>query len=279
MKKTQKSFSILTPALLLLSILAGCHADVYYQAQAIEEARRYMLKNAKDLSPAQLSHVRYTDPVILHGDALGKGGQISRGRDEYDTMRLTTEQRQICVAWRIPGKDKVYMVFGVSDGSMQGWYPERIIRKKFNKFTTPLTDMLSSAREYAISNLYDTLEVQEMNQVRFTRPALAITRFAASGVKLEKSGEPDTAPVEQLPGARQYSLIWHLDSGRAAVISGRCGNDLSKWRIEFAGVVSLDEAVKMTERELLSPENVLTELPKLPADKKIPAGKQNTKEK
>ena len=279
MKKRQNRFSILALALPLLSIVAGCHADVYYQAQAIEEARTYMLKNAKDLSQAQLSHVRYTDPVILHGDALGKGGQIARGRNEYDTMRLTTEQRQICVAWRIPGKDKVYMVFGVSDGSMQGWYPERIVRKKFSKFTTPLTDMLSSARKYAISNLYDTLEVQEMNQVRFTNPSLAITRFAASNVKLEKTGDPAPAQLEQLTNTRQYSLIWHLDSGRAAVISGRCGNDLSKWRIEFAGVVSLDEAVKMTERELLSPENVLSELPKLPADKEIPAGKQNTKEK
>ena len=93
-------------------LLCGCRSDRTYQNRAAERARSFLLENAPELTPQQVSFVKYNDPFFMTGDGLsGKSTGIM----------------QICVAWNIPDADTLYMVFGVSRERMDDWYPNRII--------------------------------------------------------------------------------------------------------------------------------------------------------
>ena len=111
------------PALILLGIV-GCHSDAYYQEQAVESAREFIFKHARELTPEQYSVVKFNPPVILNG-TIFKPASVSKAKDAV----FGEEKRQICITWRIPGTENDYMVYGISEPRMAYWKPLRLIRR------------------------------------------------------------------------------------------------------------------------------------------------------
>ena len=260
MKLLARTAGVLGAAALLL-LMCSCRSDVHYQNQAIERARDFLLKNAGDLDWEQREFVRYADPVILHSPVIGEGkfGKL----DE-----LHSEQRQICVTWQLPGQKDLYMVFGVSNGRMNFWTPERVIRKKFVSHPTPLAAMAKDAAAYAVNNLYHDLSVVNMNKIRFTPPALLITNF---DISVEKPADPveKAAFEDALAKKIQFTAAWELDNSNSAFFCGRGNPDLTNWQIERAGIISTAELASRTLRTVKTPAESRSELPDLAARNRI----------
>ena len=53
-------YHLLLPPVVLA--LCGCHTDLYYQEQAVESARKFIYKHARELSAEQFAYVpRFAD--------------------------------------------------------------------------------------------------------------------------------------------------------------------------------------------------------------------------
>ena len=135
---------------------AGCRSDQYYQDLAVRRARAYLLKHSPELTADQIYFVKYNNPFFLTADVLGKGGLSLEGAME-------SRQQQICVTWAIPGRDRYYMVFGVSSGRMDTWYPNRLIHRVFTLPNRPLESAVRTARTYAQNALYSRMNTEEFN--------------------------------------------------------------------------------------------------------------------
>lgn len=252
----------------VLFLAAGCRSDAYYQDRAVQRARAYLLENAKDLTADQLYFVKFNRPVLLTGEVLPAGSQPGE--------RLTGIE-QICVTWRIPGRDLDCLVFGTSGGSMEYWYPDRLIEKKFAKFGLPIQAAMTQARAYAQNYLYDGLSVAEFNRVRFDFPLVIETRFPPVA---DPSGKLDPEQVEaarkKLLALPQLSLVWPLDDpGECIVFCGNGKGDLSGWAINFAGKMKKAELDAATVKVLKTPDNAQTpiELPEEKSPEAAEAGK------
>ena len=255
-------------ALLMLTAFCGCRSDIYYQNRAVEQARSFLLKEAKELDLYQQEFVRYADPVILHSHILGK---VSYGTPDI----LGSEQRQICVTWQMPDQKGVYMVYGVSGGRMANWKPERLIRKTFVKPETPLAAAAAQAVNYAVSNLAGDLSKTELNILRFSAPALLMTNFEAA-LKLPDDPEARTAALEAAAKKIQLTLAWNIGSDRCVYFCGRGLPNMGQWEIERVGIISRSELESRTLRTVLTKEQFYEKLPDLAA-KKESAGKTAAK--
>jgi hypothetical protein len=244
-----------------LFLAAGCRSDAYYQDRAVQRARTYLLENAKDLSADQLYFVKFNRPVLLTGEILPAGRLPGEKQ---------TDIQQVCVTWRIPGRDFDCLVFGASSGSMQYWYPNRLIEKKFEKFGLPIQSAMTQARAYTQNYLYDGLSVAEFNRVRFDFPFVIETNFP---LVADPSGTLDPEQVEKvrrkLSAMPQLSLVWPLDDpGECIVFCGNGKDDLSGWAINFAGKMKKAELDAATVKVLKTPDNAQT--PIEPAEEEKP---------
>ena len=242
-----------------LFLAAGCRSDAYYQDRAVQRAREYLFEHAGELTADQLYFVKFNRPVLLTGEILPPGNRPNE---------LPTETRQICVTWRIPGSELDYLVYGASSGSMEYWYPNRLIKKKFEKFGLPIQDAMKLARAYAQNYLYDGLSVAEFNRIRFDFPFVIETKFPPVA---DPSGTLDAAQVEKvrnkLSAMTQLSLVWRLDEpGEFVVFCGNGKADLSGWAINFAGKMKKADLDAATVRVVKTPENAQTPIA-LPEEK------------
>ncbi|MBS1370617.1 MAG: hypothetical protein HPZ91_11740 [Lentisphaeria bacterium] len=255
-----KKLSAAVPGLLLLAgalaMNAGCRSDAYYQDRAVQRAREYLLENAPELTAEQLYFVKYNRPLLLTGDILP--AVVGPGT-------ATGELKQICVTWRIPGRVDDYLVYGASSGSMQYWYPNRLIRKTFRKFSLPIDSAMTQARAYSQNYLYGQLGVAEFNRVRFDFPYVIETTFTPV---FNPSGSLDPEEVEELKAAleakTQLSLVWKVgDTGECVVFCGYGRGDLAGWAINFGGKMRQSEVDAATVRVLKTPDDAQTpiELP------------------
>ncbi|MDR0931486.1 MAG: hypothetical protein LBM70_00480 [Victivallales bacterium] len=241
----------------ILSLSSGCRSDVYYQDRAVQRAREYLLKHSPELTSDQLYFVKYNRPLLLAGDILpatSKNGMA------------TSELKQICVSWRIPGCEEDYLIYGASSGSMQFWYPNRLIRKKFRKFSLPIDSAMAQARIYSQNYLYNQLGVAEFNQIRFDFPYVIESKFTPI---FDPAGTLKPEEIAALKAAletkTQLSLVWKInDSGDCAVFCGYSQGDLSGWTINFGGKMRQSEVDAATVRMLKTPDDAQTpiELPK-----------------
>ena len=95
MKKTGS----IAAALLFAGIsifLVSCKSDDYYREQAVISARKYVLKNAKDLDVLQQEYIRFNKPVIMAENILGDYAKAKKSI-------LSGETSQVCIAWVVPG--------------------------------------------------------------------------------------------------------------------------------------------------------------------------------
>ena len=243
----------------LVVLCAGCRSEAYYQDRAVQRAREYLLDNAPELTTEQLYFVKYNRPLLLTGEILPAAGPGT----------AVSELRQICVTWRIPGQTNDFLVFGASSGSMQYWYPNRLIRKTFRRFSLPISAAMTQARAYAQNYLYGQLDVAEFNRIRFDFPYVLETKLEPV---FNPSGTLDADEIAALRSAletkTQLSLVWELGStGRRAVFCGYGNGDLSGWTINFGGIMQQEEVDAATVRVLKTPRDAQTpiELPEEPA--------------
>ena len=178
------------PALILLGAV-GCHSDAYYQEQAVESAREFIFKHARELTPEQYSVVKFNPPVILVGSVFKPAGSTQARKSV-----MGEEKRQICITWRIPGADADYLVYGVSEPRMAFWKPLRLIRRRVSPAPAGPAAALATARQYAVTALDGQLKFADLNTVRFTHPSLLLTAFPLQGMRGESdaNGKKDAKP-------------------------------------------------------------------------------------
>ena len=242
-------------ALLLLAVFCGCRSDVYYQNRAVEDARKFLLAEAKELELSQQEYIRYADPVILHSSIIG---EVKFGTPDL----LGSEQRQICVTWQLPGQEGVYMVYGVSTGKMMNWKPERVLRRTFVKKNAPLKAAAAQAVQYAISNLSKDLTPRELNIIRFSAPSLCITNFDVA-VKHPDDPEKYAAFAENHGKKIQLTLVWKVSALSSVYFCGFGMPDMSQWSIERAGIIFCQDMESRTLRTVISSEQFNARMPGL----------------
>ena len=242
-------------AFMLMAVLCGCRSDIYHQNRAIERARTFLLEEAKELNWRQQEFVRYADPVILHSHVLGT---VHFGNPDL----LGGESRQICVTWQLPEQKGVYMVYGVSNGRMEYWKPEKLIRKEFSKVPTPLAASAETAVKYAISNLSGELTEKELNFIRFSAPSLHMTNFDVT-LKLPEDPAEQAAFAEAAGRKMQLTLVWNINGEKTVFFCGNGMPDMTQWTIERAGIITQKELESRTLRTVLTSEQYNENLPKL----------------
>ena len=235
-------------------IFCGCRSDISYQNRAIDRARSYLLKNCENLTSDEMYFIRYNSPYLLHAPLLG-------GKRERTPEKLQSELKQICVAWLLPGKDDLYMVFGVSSGRMDYWYPERILIRNYKSPEFVVPAAAESARKYTQNNFFKEMDRKEINRVRFSFPALVRSKFELNYNVDGKLTDKEVAARKAKDNSLiQYSLVWKLD-GRNLVFAGLAGKGMKNWSLKLADFMSDEELNKYVLHQVLAPEEALSPLP------------------
>ena len=248
-------YHLLLPPFLLA--LSGCQSDLYYQEQAVESARSYIFKNARELTPEQFAFVRLTPPVILTAPILGRNDQ-----NAVKNSLAGGERMQICIVWRIPEQKTDYLVFGMSGPDMAYWRPLKLIRRRLGKVDGKARSAMVSAREYAVSALHGQLSAADLNTVRFTHPELAETTFEVNGdgkgnEELPRPWKKTGLSENDLKTGRQLTLFWKISNNRYLYFCGIGKADLAGWKIVMAGVIDAAEAAKVTVKKLKNSDTFL----------------------
>ena len=190
---------------------------------------------------------------------------------------LPMELHQVCVTWIIPGKEDLYMVFGVSTGRMSDWSPNRIIKRSFLKSKAVRPAAAEACVKYAQNNFFNRLGSDEICIVRFTAPYLYATDFDLNFNPTGELGDKELADARTKAGEkRQYSLVWKLNR-RNLVFSGVGGAGFVGWDFAMAGLLTDEELSPHLKKELMTPADYFKPFPKEkepppPADaKKKPA--------
>lgn len=224
-------------AVAVVLAVAGCRSAAYHQDMAVQRAREFLTANAPELTPLEISFVRYNPPTLLTENIFGgdKGG--------WSTV---SERNQICVTWLIPGRQDAYMVFGVGSRRMDDWYPDRLLRRTFTPAEKTRLAAVAAARKYALDNLFFELDRHEYNRVRFSDPVLVQTDFtfdpdsddAASGGGRTDGGDHGDQ-IDDRPEPIQLSMVWGDAENQEAVtvICGTAWEDLAGFKIRFGGKV------------------------------------------
>ena len=270
-------------AALCAALFGGCRSDVYYQNRAVERAREYLLKEAGELTAEEKYFVTFNDPVFLTSPIIGDTTGFIRERS-VNAPVLNDQLIQICISWKLPSRDEWYLIYGTSNGRMDFWYPDRLIRKKFAlSKISDLEKATKLSRTYAKDNLFDLMSAAEQNFIRFHFPAVLETNFEPNFDPTGKAKPRDIADAkEKAAKSTQYTLVWELpDKEDVAVFCGFGGPEMAGWDINFAGRVSPEELNRHTVRVIKTPEEFYRSFPARyakPAAKKTSAAKTSEKE-
>lgn len=258
-------------------LVGGCRSDAYYQNRAAERAREYLLKEALELSAEEKYFIMYNDPVFLVSPIIGSK-EFQKERS-LDAPVLSDQLNQICVSWKLPARDEWYMVYGASNGRMDFWYPERVIRKRFSSpRVSDLEKAAAEARNYARNNLFGLMNTAEQNFIRFHFPAVYETNFELNFDPQGKGAEESIAAKRQAAASGiQYSLVWEMPGDRELTIFCGVGKaEMEGWTINFAGKTTAEELRRHTVRLIKTTEEFYTPFP---APYLKPADTQSVKEK
>lgn len=254
--------TVVCGAALCAVLFGGCRSDVYYQNRAVERAREFLLKEAGELTAEEKYFVTFNDPVFLTSPIIGDTGFL---RDTSVNAPVLNDQLiQICISWKLPSREEWYLVYGASNGRMDFWYPDRLIRKKFAlSKVSDLEKATELSRTYARDNLFDLMSVAEQNFIRFHFPAVLETDFEANFNPTGKAKPRDIADAREMAAkSTQYTLVWELpDKKEVAVFCGFGGAEMSRWDINFAGRLSTDELNRHTVRVIKTPEQFYRSFP------------------
>lgn len=219
-------------ALLAAALLAGCCTEAQYEERAVARAREFLLEHSPELSVEQQAFVRYNLPVLLIAGVFGGNGVA------------VSDVSQVCITWQIPGEEDAYLVFGASDGRLQSWYPNRLIRKTFSKVEKGQVAAITAARKYALDGLYYQLSRHEYNCVRFETPQIIRSRFI---LPLDPEGNASAEEIEARKKLIQFSVVWSpAGQENKVVISGLGKADAAGFTVYGGGVMTPEYLLKHT---------------------------------
>jgi hypothetical protein len=200
--------------------LASCQSDDYYREQAVISARKYVLKNSKDLDVLQQEYIRFNKPVIMAENILG----------DYANQKKSImggETSQICIAWVVPGEKDAFVVFGTSDNRLFNWSPYRLIRKTYQTREFHRITAFDNAAKYAMNNML-YLSTEQRNRVRFGVPQIVKTKFPLDFDPMGTRKPEEVAQLKALP--LQISFAWEsFTKGRKIVVCGVGGAEFAGW--------------------------------------------------
>lgn len=234
-----------------LVILSACQTEGYYQAQAVERARKYALSELKELPETQRDYIRYAPPQIMEGLVF------QREKDGKKTSRRNLVQK--CIVWSVPGLDYDIVVYGVCTRRMIDWSPEQLIRKRFVASDPALENAKKEAVKYAMDHL-TWLSDHERNRIRFSDPLILSTCFplydeavksalkqgyqeyaeglARASADLKKTGQAQAY-------FKQTSFVWKTDKeGESAVVTGISKGGFGMWTAVSGNVWSQNHIEK-----------------------------------
>ncbi len=209
---------------LLFSVIAvflvSCKSDDYYREQAVISARKYVLKNSKDLDIIQQEYIRFNKPVIMAENILGK-------YPDAKTSIMAGETSQVCIAWVVPGEKDAFIVFGTSDNRLFDWSPYRLIRKSYKTREYNKITAFSDAAKYAMNNML-YLSTEQRNRVRFGVPQIVKTKFPLDFNPMGRLKQEDVDQLKALP--LQTSFAWEsFTKGKKIVVCGVGAAEFAGW--------------------------------------------------
>jgi hypothetical protein len=209
---------------LLFSVIAvflvSCKSDDYYREQAVISARKYVLKNSKDLDIIQQEYIRFNKPVIMAENILGK-------YPDAKTSIMAGETSQVCIAWVVPGEKDAFIVFGTSDNRLFDWSPYRLIRKSYKTREYNKITAFSDAAKYAMNNML-YLSTEQRNRVRFGVPQIVKTKFPLDFNPMGRFKQEDVDRLKALP--LQTSFAWEsFTKGKKIVVCGVGAAEFAGW--------------------------------------------------
>lgn len=247
-----KKFYLCLSVLGVILMLNGCHSTAWYQDRAVKRAKTYLLERSKDLKQSEIDFIRFNDPVLLRSRIY------SGAEDGGMTVGLGSNLSQICVTWQIPDTPEVIMVYGISNDRMEDWYPERIIRKTFVSHKQEFASAITTARDYAVSNLQKSLTAAQLNNIRFTAPSICQTNFpTASDPQVKLTADEQKKAQKAQKNALQVSLVWPKEPGTVVLFCGYSEAGFTTWQINFAGIITEAELSKHTVKKLRTPADAL----------------------
>jgi len=204
--------------------LASCQSDDYYREQAVISARKYVLKNAKDLDVLQQEYIRFNKPVIMGENILGNYVNSKKSV-------LCGETSQVCVAWVVPGEKDAFVVFGTSDSRLFNWSPYRLIRKTYQTKEYNRIAAFEAAAKYAMNNML-YLSTEQRNRVRFGVPEIVKTKFPLDFNPMGTLKPEDVVRLKALP--LQTSFAWEsYAKGKKIVVCGVGAAEFANWTPVF----------------------------------------------
>ena len=223
MKKLR--FFVAAFALLLsIAVLSGCASVGYYQDQAVQSAREFLLEELPSIPLMEQEYIKFNRPFMLASEISGS---------------YTNGVAQICICWMTPDNPEVYMVYGAGSMRMSDWSPIRVIRKNFKNPRQNYLTIAARAADELIQQQFGLLSAASVNHIRFTLPGVWKCNIALDS-NPDVTIEPEALEkANQLP---RYALAWKLQENGEVLYSvwgGTAANDkLEGFKYYFSGIYS-----------------------------------------
>ena len=220
-----KKYSVLilaVCALSLLTLLAGCQSDGYYQARAVEAAREFLLKESPDIPLMEQEYIKFNRPFLMASQLDGS---------------YTTGVAQICVCWMTPGNPDLYMVYGASDMRMVEWSPKQVIRKRFVTPRHNYLVLVQKASDALIQKQFGLLSAKSVNHIRYSMPGVWKCKFPLDLNPGSTYSESELAAAGKMP---RYVLAWKIQEKNGvfySIYGGTAEDDnLKNFKCYFSGI-------------------------------------------
>ncbi len=188
---------------LALFLQFGCQTPEYYQEQAVIKAREFLVKKAHDLTIEEIAYVKYNVPTILHSRVIGSVENV-------DSSTISSDLSQISISWKIPTRDELFLVWGVSSSSLRDFAPERLIRRKINPRDLDKELAIRTARTHILNNLFHDISIEDYNYLRFANPVIVKSKFPHEKAKNEPEIMKIFSSKEQINVTPyQFTIYWN----------------------------------------------------------------------
>lgn len=247
MKKRLGSFF----SVLAILFLSACSTD--YRADAVEQAREYVLDHTEGLTVLQRNHIRYNDPVILNKvvwtsvvPRFTPSGHLVTRYDRNMYVDPTRDMMMQCMAWDVPGMDGQLTVVGYGQRDYRYWSPNRIVIRKEQDFDIAGEKIRKKAMLFALESLPE-LSGRLLSRVRFAVPEVNKSLFLLDDPVKPESRKGDWMTFLKKAAENepfQISAVWREpDSNRCVIVAGfATDKNLNTWLPEKIFETTEEEA-------------------------------------
>ena len=254
-------FILFIVSISLMLSLVSCKSDAQYQAEAVERARTYLLKNGGDLSYESRKFIQYNPPALLTAPIYLPE---YRSRKDYHTA---VDKIQVCITWSVPGETEAFMVYGTGDGSLYDWKPLRLIRRNLLPDKSLRLPANKAAQNFALNKIH-TMDVEMFNFIRFANPRAAVTNLIPLGdeaideIKLIAGNQAKRKINSAADIYFQITLFWEDEKASPEALNGVvavCGYsklDFTGWKPLFGGFYSKNDFAKIIRADIDDPKKL-----------------------